>query len=133
VSVALAALDAAAPRTAGPGLRERIELVVGSDEVVRRRLPKARTTVAIVVVDAPDESVTLLLDRRPPEVCGAFDAEVTVLLNSEQASEFAEGRLLLSTALLHGEAKWTGPVRKYLAVDAVLRGALRRAAAEADA
>lgn len=108
--------------------RERLAQLLEHDELLKRRLPKAHTTVTFLVTDAQEESFELLLDRRPPEVGDATnDAEATVRLSHDQLIRFAAGRFLIANALLDGELTWSGPIRKYLAVDAILRGGLRRA------
>lgn len=120
-------LDGQGHLTQAELLRSRLARLLESDERVARQLAKARTTVAFV---ADDIRLTLLLDRRPPQLADGAEADVTLHLTRQQLAEVADGRFLTANALLHGDATWTGPVRKYLAVDAILRGALRRLAAE---
>ncbi|MEA2172274.1 MAG: hypothetical protein QOF76_5574 [Solirubrobacteraceae bacterium] len=108
-------------------LRDRLATVVVQDGSARR-LSKARTTVSFAPWGAAPE-VTLLLDRRPAEVTATGSAEVQIELGARAAERFARGELVLATALLEGEARATGPIRRYLAVDPVLRNLLREAAA----
>ena len=113
-------------------LREALEraLALGGRPV--QRLGSAGTSVNFVVASG-DSAVTLLLDRRPPEVTdGGQPAEVTIELTSEQALEFAAGNLMLPNKILAGEVAYRGPVRKYLTFDPVLRALLARANAAAD-
>jgi hypothetical protein len=100
----------------------------GADDPALRRLARANTTVALHVRDAPECSVTLLLDRRPPAVVlGEEPAEVTFRLTSEQAHRFAHGRLVLVLEVMSGAVECSGPMRPYLALDAILRRLLRDA------
>lgn len=95
------------------------------------RLGAAGTSVTFEVTDAADQSVTLLLDRQPPEaVAGTEPAEITIELDRDQAVQFATGDLILPNCILHNEVVFRGPVRKYLSLDAVLRSLLARAKAE---
>lgn len=109
-------------------LRDAVERALRGDERTSHRLAKAQTTVAFVVVDEPTESVTVLLDRRPPQVAPDDEpAEVTFELTAAQAERFARGELHLPNAVLFGDVAAYGPVRKYLAKDPVLRALLRDA------
>jgi hypothetical protein len=90
------------------------------------RLGAAGTSVTFEVAGA--ESVTLLLDRRPPVVTGGDEpAEITVEFDADQAALFASGELVLPNAVLRGEVACSGPVRKYLALDPIVRALLGRA------
>ena len=105
-------------------LRRTLEqvLAVGSPPV--RRLSYARTSVAFRVADSGDP-VTLLLDRQPPALASAGEpAEVEIALTPKQVGEFCAGTLPLPAAILRGEVRVRGPVRKYLEVDPILRGLL---------
>lgn len=107
-------------------LLDRIERALAIDDPAVFRLGAAGTSVTFVVPGAHEHSVTLLLDREPPEIGGGVSGEVTIELTGTQAEAFSRGRLVLSIALLDGEAAYSGPVRKYLAVDPILRGLLAR-------
>lgn len=92
------------------------------------RLGSAKTSVTFEVDGSAERSITLLLDRHPPEIAdGAEDAEITIELSGEQADRFARGELVLPNCLLRGEVASRGPVRKYLALDPILRSLLARA------
>jgi hypothetical protein len=89
------------------------------------RLGAAGTSVTFHNLDAPEASVTILLDRQPPDVTGEEEpAEITIDLTADQSARFARGAFSLPSALLSGDAYYRGPVRKYLAVDPVLRSLL---------
>ncbi len=91
------------------------------------RLGSAGTSVTFLVADAPKRSVTLLLDRSPPEVTdGGSPAEITIELDKKQAEGFARGELALPTRIASGEIPYTGPVRKYLSLDPIVRSLLAR-------
>lgn len=109
----------------GAGLRERLERVLSSGDPRLNRLSAAETSVTFLNLDDRSASATLLLDRQPPIVAsGDEPAEITIELTGEQAIRFARGTFLLPNALIAGETTHRGPVRKYLAVDPVLRGLL---------
>jgi len=112
--------------TEGAGLlRARLELVLATDDPGLKRLVEAQTSVCFNNLDQPSASVTLLLDRDPPQLAPAGDpAEITIELNAEQFELFASGSLALAPSLLTGEVAFRGPVRRYLAVDPVLRSLL---------
>jgi hypothetical protein len=110
-----------------PGLRESLEQVMqlGGDQV--RRLGSAGTSVTFSISDAPKASVTVLLDRQPPEVAADVEpAEITIELTAELAASFARGELTLPTRIFSGEVPYNGPVRKYLGFDPILRSLLGR-------
>jgi hypothetical protein len=89
-------------------------------------LSHADATVRFVVVDEPQEAVTLLLDRRPPQVVnGDEPAEIVFELSREQAAQFIRGNLALPPAVLDGRVAAYGHARKYLTVDPILRRLLR--------
>jgi hypothetical protein len=107
---------------------DRVEQVLREDPAVRARLHRARTTVAFEVTDAPGERFVLLLDRTPPQVGDAGQqTEVALELTAEQLHAYARGELVLANALLEGALAYTGPIRKFLGVEPILRAALRRA------
>jgi len=102
-------------------------LASGGSEAAR--LAHADTSVAFRV-DGKEE-VTLLLDREPCGLgSGAEPAEIEICLGREQAAAFASGRLPMTAAIMRGTVRATGPVRKYLEVDPILRDLLATAAGE---
>ena len=109
----------------GAGLRARLERALASGDTRLSRLGAAETSVTFRNLDDPEASVTVLLDRQPPLVAGPDEpAEITIELTAAQAARFARGAFSLPNALVTGQAGHRGPVRKYLAVDPVLRGLL---------
>jgi hypothetical protein len=120
--------EAPAGRSHGSDLlRERLALAFSSGDARLTRLAGAGTSVTFRNLDAVAESVTILLDRDPPLLAGGDEpAEITVELRAEQAARLAIGAFSLPSALITGAAGFRGPVRKYLAVDPVLRGLLAR-------
>jgi len=118
-----AAHGAPAGGSPGPvGLRESLERVLARQTHAVTRLAHADTTVRFVVTGNPEEAVTLLLDRRPPQaVDGDEPAEIVIELSREQAVQFVRGNLHLPPAVLEGRVTAYGQVRKYLTVDPILR------------
>jgi hypothetical protein len=109
----------------GGGLIRCLQSVLASEDPRLARLGMAGTSVSFQVRDAPEQSVTVLLDRDPPTVTGGDEpAEITIELSEEQAARLARGALRLPPAMLSGQIGYRGPVRKYLMVDAVLRSLL---------
>lgn len=105
----------------------RIERAVLDDDLAALRLGRSGTSVAFRVGDDTVNSVTLLLDRQPPEVRdGTEPAEVIIELTRELAARFLRGELVLGTAIYSGLVTCRGPVRRYLGVDPILRTQLRR-------
>ena len=121
----------ASPRQAASSLRDALREALSGDPGVVGRLSYARTSVQFNVEGA-GESVTLLLDRRPPELAAAGEpAEIEICLSAEQAQRFILGQLSMSTAVVCGRVEARGPLRRYLEVDPIIRGLLRgRPAAE---
>lgn len=106
-------------------LRRNLERVLASGDARLIRLSAAETSVSFQTIDDPDASVTILLDRHPPVLADGHEpAEITIELTAAQATRLARGALLLPNALIAGDVRYTGPVRKYLAVDPVLRSLL---------
>lgn len=105
-------------------MREHILQVLDASLTSVQRMGEAGTSVTFVVADHPEPPVTLLLDRVPPQVSDQSDAEITIELDLEDAGRFLAGTLVLSNALIEGRARARGPIRKYLAVDPILRGLL---------
>jgi hypothetical protein len=125
--------EALGPRTsppAGPavllnGLRGALEQALTIADSRLERLSMASTSVCFENIDAPSDSVTILLDRQPPTVTdGREPAEIQIALNADQIQRFATGLLELQADLLDGAAAFSGPIRKYLAVHSVLRSML---------
>lgn len=103
-------------------LREALGRALAGDPARVARLRFAGTTVRFSVAGDASQC-TLLLDRRPPAMCREDgDAEIEVTLQPQAAEHFARGEISLVAALLRGEATARGPVRRYLEVDAILRG-----------
>jgi phospholipid/cholesterol/gamma-HCH transport system ATP-binding protein len=102
-------------------LRHALERAMRAADPGVGRLRHAQTSVRFEVRDTPG-AVTMLLDRDPPVVLdGDEPAEVTLVLDGEQAQRFAAGRLPIPTAIVLGDVAYEGPVRKYLEVDPILR------------
>jgi phospholipid/cholesterol/gamma-HCH transport system ATP-binding protein len=108
-------------------VRAALEAALQRDRARVARLRYAHTSVSFVV---GSEAVTLLLDRSPPTVApNGEPAEIEVVLTPAQAASFAAGELALPTEIVLGSVEFRGPVRKYLAVDPILRGLLQQAPA----
>lgn len=104
-------------------LRACLERVLSGSGRAIHRLASAGTSVTFRIAGA--ESVTIFLDRRPVAVAeGTEPAEIVIELTPEQADQFVRGALSLPTAILEGEIRCRGPVRKYLAVDPIIRALL---------
>jgi phospholipid/cholesterol/gamma-HCH transport system ATP-binding protein len=118
------ASPAPTPSEAAAELRGALNGVLSSDAPIVARLSYARTSVRFAI-DGSQEGVTLLLDRRPPELGDADEpAEIEVTLTPEQGRELAAGRLPLPSAIVRGLVRTRGPVRRYLEVDPIVRGML---------
>jgi phospholipid/cholesterol/gamma-HCH transport system ATP-binding protein len=112
-------------RTVVTGLREALADVLGSDRDAIARLKYAHTSVGFDVDGVP--AVTLLLDRTPPVLAEAGEAaEVRIGLTGVQADAYARGAFHLPSALEAQVVDASGPVRRFLEVDPILRGALRQ-------
>lgn len=117
-----AAVDAAGT-SAGPaeGLRDALARVLGCGDPIVDRLSYARSSVSFMVSGEGD-SVTLLLDRRPPKLGDHRDpAEIDIELSPEQAHLFVNGALSMPAAVATDAVAYRGPVRRYLEVDPILR------------
>jgi phospholipid/cholesterol/gamma-HCH transport system ATP-binding protein len=102
-------------------LRAALErsLACGLAEV--NRLSHPRSSVCFRV-EGDDDGVTLLLDRVPPQVSGSHEpAEIEIFFAPGQADRFAVGALPMPEAVVSGQVATSGPVRKYLEVDPILR------------
>jgi phospholipid/cholesterol/gamma-HCH transport system ATP-binding protein len=111
----------------GPGasplatLRAALERAVLMDDPGVGRLRHAQTSVRIELADGSG-AVTMLLDRDPPAILRDDEpAEVTLVLDADQALRFARGGLPMPAAIVLGDVTHEGPVRKYLEVDPILR------------
>jgi len=116
---------ASAPATVVAGLRGALEDALASGRSSVRRLAHAYTTVAFRV-DGESEyaSCTLRLDRRPCEVVGLEPAEIEIELSAEQAQAVAVGAMSLVAAVLGDQVQTSGPVRRYLEVEPIVRAIL---------
>ncbi|WP_205698802.1 hypothetical protein [Conexibacter sp. SYSU D00693] len=116
------------PRAVPPSqVRERVlqALALGGRPV--HRLGTAQTSVAFLVRGGDQPLLTLLLDRQPPVLApDDAPAEVTLVLEPGDVDLFARGRLQMANALLGGRVVSSGPVRRYLQRDPILRALLRR-------
>ena len=120
-----AAAPPATPRQTAAGLREGLREALSADTAAVGRLSYARTSVRFTVEGDP-ESVTLLLDRRPPALASTGEpAEIEIALSGAQAQRFALGQLPMAPAIVSGRVEARGPLRRYLEVDPILRGLLR--------
>ena len=118
--------------TTGPvvGLQQALEQALAADQPAKLdRLGGADTSVSFRIAGERPEAVTVLLDRQPPcVVAGSEPAEVSIEIDRRQAELFVDGRLTLPALMLAGHVQYSGPVRKYLMVDSVLRSLLAEAA-----
>jgi hypothetical protein len=101
------------------------EALASGDALRWARIARARTSVHVQVVDPVTGEGTgpvLVCDRPEPSV--SMDngpAETTIFLSPEQARRFRAGDLQLATALVSGEVRATGPARKFLVVEPIVR------------
>jgi len=111
-----------------PPLRAALGRALQAASPAVARLAYAATSVTFAVPEA-GASATVLLDRRPPVLAGPEEpAEITIELSSDQAARFAAGSLCMPSAIVTGQVRARGPVRKYLEVDPILRRLLADAA-----
>jgi hypothetical protein len=111
-------------------LHRRLAAVFASGDPRLQRLSAAGTSVRFQIIGAPQASVTVLLDRDPPELAGGEEpAEITLELTPEQGVQLLSGALAAPADLLSGRIPYRGPVRKYLMIHPVLRGLLADEAA----
>jgi phospholipid/cholesterol/gamma-HCH transport system ATP-binding protein len=104
--------DTAAPGALG--FRPAIAQALTEGGPERARLSAAQTSVRF--------EIALLLDRDPPVVVDAGEpAEATVILSEAQAGAFLAGRLPLPSLLVDRKVPCRGAIRRYLAVDPILR------------
>lgn len=95
------------------------------DERLSSVLGRSDTTVRIHLLDEPDLSITLLLDRSPIEVVDddSAEAETDVGIVSVDLARLYSPDFHLPMAMARGRATYTGPVRKFLRVTPVVRHA----------
>jgi hypothetical protein len=110
----------------GGSLRDRLARLIADDGDTTRRLAKAHTSVRFQVTNDASASVTLLLDRFPPQLTDDPEAEATLELTADQCERLARGELVLANCLMAESVGHHGQVRKYLSVDAIVRTGLRR-------
>jgi hypothetical protein len=104
------------------------EALAHCQDVRGARIARARTAVQLRVVDpvtGEGSGPVLFCDRPEPAVSmDGGPAEVTITLSPEQARRFCHGDLQLSTALVDGDVTATGPARKFLVVEPIVRSLL---------
>lgn len=109
------------------------EALTECSDVRRARIARARTSVRFLVVDPQTGSgagPVLVCDRPEPSVrVDDGPAEITIHLTVAQAGSYRAGTLQLATSLVSGEVRASGPARKFLVVEPILRSLL---AAHAD-
>ncbi|WP_320671831.1 SCP2 sterol-binding domain-containing protein [Patulibacter defluvii] len=92
------------------------------------RLAQADVRALIEITDRPDTAVTLLFDREPPAVVEGAVAGVEPTVRLYLTASDLEGMLdegtHLPMAILAGEVRFEGAVRKLLRVLPILRGAV---------
>jgi hypothetical protein len=116
----------AAARPLFDSLREALESATPAE---LKRLGRAKTSIAFHVDRKADHDVTLTLqcdDGDPTVARGAQPAEVNVRMSSEQAEQMSRGEFNLPVMLIEGELTCSGPVRKFLTVEPILRGLIRQ-------
>lgn len=106
-------------------LRHAHQRVFASDRPAIQRLVHVPTTVAFRVDGRPEQSFTMRVDRRPCEVVDVEPSEIEIVLSAVQAGRAATGALSLTAAILAGDVEVRGPVRKYLEIEPIIRGALQ--------
>lgn len=108
-------------------LHEVLDMAIGSaTERMLDRLTAPSTTVTFQVLARPRYSATLSLDTPRPSVASASEiGEIVIAMDQHDGLAFGHGLLVLPNAILNGRVTSTGPVRKYLNVDPIMRGLLR--------
>ncbi|WP_372787843.1 ABC transporter ATP-binding protein [Paraconexibacter sp.] len=101
-------------------IEEALARALDGDAGAVARLEHADTSVAF---RAPGQDGAVLLLDRVPTLIPAEDepAEIEILFTAEQARRFVVGALPLTAAIVSGQVRAEGPVRKYLEVDPILR------------
>lgn len=116
--------------TGAPGAAAIARLAAGlrdvlADADIARRLGRADTSVTFR--DAHDgDAVALVLTAAAAEVRGGArgGTEVEIAMTPEAVDDLLGARLPLALILARRELAWSGPVRKLLRVDPILRRAL---------
>jgi phospholipid/cholesterol/gamma-HCH transport system ATP-binding protein len=86
----------------------------------------AAGTSASFTIEGTDRGVTLLLDRDPVEVLDRVTAaEAEFVLTPLQVEHLCRGLLQLPVLVQTGEVRCRGSVRRFLAIEPVVRGLLR--------
>jgi ABC-type transporter Mla maintaining outer membrane lipid asymmetry ATPase subunit MlaF len=117
--------------TVAEALEAALVDALATDHLAVGRLRYAHTSVGLAVTGA-GEPVALRLDRDPPSVePGAGAPEIQIEFTPDQASRFLAGRLRFGSVLQAGSLRFSGPLRKFLEVEPILRGLLA-AGADAD-
>lgn len=99
----------------------------------RARLGDAETSVTFSVSGSGEPLATLLLDRHDPRLdFGHRASEILIEMDADMAAAYVRGELVLAISLLRGQARARGPVRKYLAIEPIIRRRLGRAWSDAD-
>jgi phospholipid/cholesterol/gamma-HCH transport system ATP-binding protein len=101
-------------------LRKALGGVFATDATEVARLAYADTRVALRIV-GERQAVVMLLDREPCEVALDAPADVELVLTPALARLFLAGELPMTRAIVSGLVQSTGPVRRYLEVDPILR------------
>lgn len=93
------------------------------DPTLSSRLTLADTTITITLADEPDLSVTLLLDRKPPEIVDGVQpqAESRIWIPSVDLNRIWLPDFYLPMAITKRRVPIQGDVRKFLRVVPVLR------------
>ena len=108
-------------------LHGALDSALAADAELGERLRYADTSVAFDL-EGERPAVTLLLDRDVPAVRLGEPAEVTIEVPATLAAALCEGRVKMPGAVVSGDVRATGPVRRYLEVDAIVRKILRESA-----
>jgi hypothetical protein len=108
---------------------ERLEHFCEDVEHVARscgeRLARSQATVVVRLADEPELAVTLMLDRDAPAILDGADpaAEAELRIPSVDLQHLWSREFHLPMAIVHGRVGVQGPVRRFLRVVPVLRGA----------
>jgi phospholipid/cholesterol/gamma-HCH transport system ATP-binding protein len=107
-------------------VRRALASALARGSEVTERMASADTTVSFEV--GGERSATLLLDRIPVELADRDEpGEVVIKLGREQAAAYASGALPITDAVLTRQVATSGPIRKYLEIDPILRSLLAQA------
>jgi phospholipid/cholesterol/gamma-HCH transport system ATP-binding protein len=104
-------------------VREALAAALRREAGEVQRLTYAQMTVSVRIAGEPG-GVTVLLDPDRPDVVEGTDGDVVLELTPELADRFVHGELPMPAAVLTGQVTASGPVRRYLEVDPILRGLL---------